>query len=627
METNKTKVGRKYFSADRNLVFIISFGLLAFVCVVAIAIGISENKINIKQNTEDEYSKALNAFNNKNYIKSKNIIYKERALAVDPKKQYESTVLLGRVYSKMKEYDNALGVFYSVTNSLYSDVNLSYYLGQCYFDMGAYDMAVETFENTLQIDENHIPTLLTLAKFYMDRDILVLAKAYYSRVNNLTINDEAIFNLGVIAFEEGLDDKASRILNDLVKKNSSEYSQKASGVLGDIYILDGDTQNATKMYLKSLSSDNLNKDIVKRLISIYEKEDDYESIKYVYKQILKKHPRDIDFIKPLAKIYMNEKDYDNALTYYERLYRISEDDDIYETTNLLANAYFQNNNLKEAYKYYKKIAMADKEDSIYKKAIERLGNIAYSRKAFTVALKYYQDLVEVEENNEIFLPRLGELELYYGSKTAGIDLLIQSIEIEMGKAFPARTLAIYYESIGSIPNSIRYYQNTLEKYPNDKESILRLGLLYYKIREYQSSSELLYISAYDNENNPLVREKALYTLALMSEEIREYDDAIIFYNNLIKIKPSVNNYTSYASYLYRRLDYKNAIINYQNALKNNSDRNIYFDIHLGLAKSYFRDSDLISSEQHYRKALEYNRGNSQATEGLKQVLIKKTLIY
>lgn len=627
METKKTKVSRKYFSADRNLVFIISFGLLAFLCVIAIAIAISENKINIKEDTKDEYSKALNAFNSKNYTKSKNIIYKERALAIDPKKQYESTVLLARIYSEMKEYNNALGVFYSITNSLYSDVNLYHYLGQCYFDMAAYDMAVETFENTLKIDKNHIPTLLKLAKFYMDRDIIVIAKAYYSRVNNLTINDEATFNLGVIAFQEGLEDKAYRILNELVKKNSSEYSQKASAVLGDIYIVYGDTQNATKMYLKSLSSNNLDDDIIKRLISIYEKEDDYESIKYVYKQILKRYPRDVDFIKPLAKIYMDEKDYDNALRYYERLYKASEDNDIYETTSLLANAYFQNNMLKEAYKYYKKIAMANKKDSIYKKAIERLGNIAYSRKAFTVALKYYQDLVEIEEDNEIFLPRLGELELYYGSKTAGIDLLIKSIEIEMGKAFPVRTLAMYYESIGNIPNSIRYYKNTLEKYPNDKESILRLGLLYYKIREYKNSTDLLHISAYDDENNPLVREKALHTLALISEEIREYDDAIIFYNNLIEIKPSVDNYTSYASYLYRRLDYENAIINYKNALKNNSERAVYFDIHLGLAKSYFRESDLINSEEHYRKALEYNRGNSQAAEGLKQVLIKKTLIY
>ena len=52
-----------------------------------------------------------------------------------------------------------------------------------------------------------------------------------------------------------------------------------------------------------------------------------------------------------------------------------------------------------------------------------------------------------------------------------------------------------------------------------------------------------------------------------------------------------------------------------------------FEINLALGKCYYRMNELDNAEESYRNALSYNGGDSQAKEGLKQVMAKKQLIY
>ena len=137
--------------------------------------------------------------------------------------------------------------------------------------------------------------------------------------------------------------------------------------------------------------------------------------------------------------------------------------------------------------------IVDKKDDLYITALERLGDITYRKKSYFESLKYYQQIYVMETNNLIFMPRLGELELYFGNSDRGIRLLENSIKAEVGNAFPSRTLAIYYESIGNNNEAINYYNYTLSKYPKDRESIYRGGILYYKTKNYEKAKESLLI--------------------------------------------------------------------------------------------------------------------------------------
>ena len=612
----------KHLLINKPLIIIISVSLLGIIAVTSLAIAISYGKVTLDNNSQDRYVVATKEFNKKNYKKAEHLLYQYRSLSLDPKSIYDAALLLGRIYTETENYDKAIDMFSTITNSVYKDADLLYYVGEAYYENNIVDLAIETFENALGVDPNHIPTLLRLGSFYMDNDTPVLAKGYYTSVSKLEESYEASLNLAIIALEEGLIDYAYGILNELVLKERNEYTDKAAVILGDIYINDGDTISATEMYLKSLSSNTANEEFIKRLISIYEKVDNYDGIEYVYKQVLEKDPYNYNALMALGDLYYSQDDYDNAILFYNKLYKLKENPYINETTLYLANTYYEDRNLKDAYKYYKKIIVENEKDSIYIEALEKVATITYEQKEFDLSLKYYQEIVKLEEDNSIFLPRLGELELYYGNKDKGIKLLTESINMSTAKAFPTRTLAIYYEGEGDTLSAIKYYTETLSKYPSDRETIFRLGNIYYKIREYEKSMSLLLISASDDKNTILIREHALKTLSVISEAIRKYDNALLYYGEMINLNPTVENYNLYASYAFRRLDYKDAIEKYEKALSINTKKEISHDLHLGIGKSYLRLEDFENAEYNFRRALEYKKGSIEATDGLRQVRLE-----
>ena len=629
MAYKKTTYNRR-LAKYKNLqivVFILCIGALGFIAIISLNVAIMQGKVKLNSQVVDEYTSAKEYYKNKDYNKSKKKIKKEIETTIDPRKQYEANILLGQIYNETGDYDSAIKVFNTMTNSLYLDEKLKHNLGISYLEKEMYDEALISLENSLAINTNYIPSLLTLGRFYMERDLPRLAKGYYERVLALEDNDEALFYVGLIALNEGFQSVAYDTLSKLVRRSKSEYADKAATILGDIYVISGDTDSAIEMYLKSLVNSDTKPDSVRRLVKIYEQVEDYDGIKKVYEQILEQNPNDIDTILALGELYEKENAYDRAIKYYLKLVRMKDYTNTYEATGLLANAYYKGSMLKEAEANYKKIIMANNKDDLYKTALERLGDITYRQKDFLPSLKYYQEIYKLETNNTIFMPRLGELELYYGNSDKGIKLLKDSIEADVGNAFPSRTLAIYYESIGNNNEALNYYNYTLSKYPKDRESIYRAGMLYYKTKDYEKSKESLLIAANDENNTVLVRENAWITLATMMEEIRSYNDASTYYRQLVEMSPTVENYILYGAYSYRRLQYNDAIYAYNEALNSATSKKDMFDINLALGKCYYRMNELDNAEESYRNALGYNGSDSQARDGLRQVLTKKELMY
>ncbi|MEI0488556.1 tetratricopeptide repeat protein [Brachyspira pulli] len=629
MAYKKTTYNRR-LAKYKNLqmvVFILCIGALGFIAIISLNVAIMQGKVKLNSQVVDEYTLAKEYYKNKDYNKAKSILKKEIETTIDPRKQYEANILLGQIYNETGDYDSAIKVFNTMTNSLYLDEKLKHNLGISYLEKEMYDEALISLENSLAINTNYIPSLLTLGRFYMERDLPRLAKGYYERVLALEDNDEALFYVGLIALNEGFQSVAYDTLSKLVRRSKSEYADKAATILGDIYVISGDTDSAIEMYLKSLVNSDTKPDSVRRLVKIYEQVEDYDGIKKVYEQILEQNPNDVDTILALGELYEKENAYDRAIKYYLRLVRMKDYTNTYEATGLLANAYYKGSMLKEAEANYKKIIMANNKDDLYKTALERLGDITYRQKNFLPSLKYYQEIYKLETNNTIFMPRLGELELYYGNSDKGIKLLKDSIEADVGNAFPSRTLAIYYEGIGNNNEALNYYNYTLSKYPKDRESIYRAGMLYYKTKEYEKSKESLLIAANDENNTMLVRENAWITLATMMEEIRSYNDASTYYRQLVEMSPTVENYILYGAYSYRRLQYNDAIYAYNEALNSATSKKDMFDINLALGKCYYRMNELDNAEESYRNALGYNGNDSQAKDGLRQVLTKKELMY
>ncbi|MCZ9996339.1 hypothetical protein OFR22_13225 [Brachyspira hyodysenteriae] len=191
--------------------------------------------------------------------------------------------------------------------------------------------------------------------------------------------------------------------------------------------------------------------------------------------------------------------------------------------------------------------------------------------------------------------------LYYGNSDKGIKLLVESIAEDVGNAFPSRTLAIYYESIGNNNEALNYYNYALSKYPKDRESIYRAGMLYYKTKNYEKSKESLLIAANDENNTTLVRENAWITLAINDgRTLRSYNDASSYYRQLVEMSPSVENYMLYGAFSYRRLQYNEAIYAYNEALNLATTKKDMFDINLVSGNRYYRMNELDNADESYR---------------------------
>lgn len=217
-----------------------------------------------------------------------------------------------------------------------------------------YDEALTSLETSLSINSNYIPSLLTLGRFYMERNLPRLAKGYYERVLSLEESDEALFYVGLIALNEGFQSVAYDTLSKLVRRSKGEYADKAATILGDIYVISGDTDSAIEMYLKSLVNSDTKPDSIRRLVKIYEQVEDYDGIKKVYEQILEQNPNDIDTILALGELYEKENAYDRAIKYYLKLTKMKDYTNTYEAIGLLANSYYKGSMLKEAEANYKK---------------------------------------------------------------------------------------------------------------------------------------------------------------------------------------------------------------------------------------------------------------------------------
>ena len=359
------------------VVFILCIGALGFIAIISLNVAIMQGKVRLTSQAADDYTLAKEYYKNKDYNKAKSILKKEISTTIDPKKQYEANILLGQIYNETEDYDNAIKIFNTMTNSLYLDEKLKHNLGISYLEKEMYDEALTSLETSLSINSNYIPSLLTLGRFYMERNLPRLAKGYYERVLSLEESDEALFYVGLIALNEGFQSVAYDTLSKLVRRSKGEYADKAATILGDIYVISGDTDSAIEMYLKSLVNSDTKPDSIRRLVKIYEQVEDYDGIKKVYEQILEQNPNDIDTILALGELYEKENAYDRAIKYYLKLTKMKDYTNTYEATGLLANAYYKGSMLREAEANYKKIIMADNKDDLYKTALERLGDITY----------------------------------------------------------------------------------------------------------------------------------------------------------------------------------------------------------------------------------------------------------
>ncbi|MCZ9996342.1 hypothetical protein OFR22_13240 [Brachyspira hyodysenteriae] len=156
----KKKTYNKRLAKYKNIqmiVFILSIGALGLIAIISLNVAIIQGKVKLNSQIVDDYTLAKEYYNNKDYSKAKSILKKEIRNTIDPKKEYEANILLGKIYNETKDYDNVIKIFNTMTNSLYLDEQLKHNLAISYLKKEMYDEALVSLETSLSINSNYIP--------------------------------------------------------------------------------------------------------------------------------------------------------------------------------------------------------------------------------------------------------------------------------------------------------------------------------------------------------------------------------------------------------------------------------------------------------------------------------------
>lgn len=234
--------------------------------------------------------------------------------------------------------------------------------------------------------------------------------------NNLNLNliDKKIQE-GIKAYENGDQQKASLILNELLKYNTLNNFQKTNvyNNLGNIYADKGDNIKALQYYHNALH----------------------------LSRISKSQTEEGKILKNIGALYLSWKKFDEALTYYKKAKKIGESR---QDLKLIADCY---NNLGTVYEQQNQLKQAEE---VYIKALE-----------FYKKEKLFVDVAMVYSNLAIVYKNTGKIELSIESNLKALNFAKKSNDLWIVSAI-SNNLGNVYTEKGEFDLAEGYIQQAIQ---------------------------------------------------------------------------------------------------------------------------------------------------------------------
>lgn len=219
-----------------------------------------------------------------------------------------------------------------------------------------------------------------------------------------------------------------------------------------------------------------------------------------------------------------EKDYNSAGKIYTEL--LKHDKNNPTILSLLGLLYLNIGKLKLA---KKTLLKANKLNPNNSTTLEALGFTMYNIGEFANACEYFNSIINLSKNFEVYEKYINALIELRNYKQA-YDIGIQGI-----KKFPLNKeilTALVQASIfsGNLNDAIKYSQTLLSAYPKYAQSWLKQGLIQEVIFHDEKSAQKCYKMAIKYGN----KTSAYYNLAISYNKIKEYKKAAYYINKIIK---------------------------------------------------------------------------------------------
>ncbi len=312
----------------------------------------------------DEYSKAIEYFNNKEFLPAEEILIN---LLEQNDNDYDVANFLGIIQLYLCNYKKAISYFNRVVFIYDKHANAFYNLGICYEKTGNNNLAISNYEKAIEYNQNLV---------------------------------DAYLNLGRLLTTKGEFAEAEKLYKTAIK-NNSKYPQLYNN-LANLYFKLNKWQDAIRNYKSAIKLNTNNGNYYFNLGSCYAKNEEYNLAIENYEKTIQLKQDHIGAMNNLAIIQTKLNCNKKAIELYHKI--ISIDEDNAQAYFNLANTYHEEKNYDEALRYYEH---AIKLDPNLKSVFVNIGRIFLQKGDTQTAEEFFLKAIDDEENRVIAFTNLG----------------------------------------------------------------------------------------------------------------------------------------------------------------------------------------------------------------------------
>lgn len=420
----------------------------------------------------------------------------------------DTHLLLGGIYTKLKEYDKSIKEYKKVIQLDPKNLESYLFLGLLYREKKEYREAIDILSNLLKIESNNLMGNYYLAKIYIQTKSYDEAEELLKKVLNIKPSfDPALTDLALL-YEIQKDDKKSvEFFSDFIESNPSDTTARLH--FGKILFRQDKYTEAAEEFRIILKEDRSHIEARYSLgLAYYFDGKDYKKAIDEFLTILKKYPGDNRTRYFLASSYDKNRQHRNA---FEEFKAIPADSDLYasarthmglilkgdgrilEAIDLIKEAIVNKNEEADLYGFLASLYEANNQLEVAEKTLKdgiklspddidlhyKLGVIYEKTNRFRESVDEMTKILKIDKDNAEALNFIG-----YGYADREINLaeaerlIKKALKLKPGNGFITDSLGWLYFKKNRLDLAIKYLKEAAKILPEDPTIAEHLGDAY-----------------------------------------------------------------------------------------------------------------------------------------------------
>ena len=489
------------------------------------------------------------------------------------KHQDKLKLLLGKLYEKNSQHDDAVNTYLSIVEGdKFSPDGLAAMnnLANIFMNKGDIKKAEGYVSEILTETPANLRAQLTKGK------IALINKDAVTAVNSLRVylkEQPDVIGVYALLAKAHLINEEPQLAKEIIQRavDLNPKNPKAHVLLAKTYLSDKALDEGLKEVdiALELNPKEFEALMLKANILAFKKEVD--SAEGVLKSVKEFYPENSVSYNQLGGLYFVQKKYEKAISEFEQGYDKTKEKATF--LKQIVKTLLSNKKTGKAVARINKAINQSPDDPV---PLELLSQIYIQEKNYDAAKKTINKALSISEDAAILHSRLSQIHQLSGQSDMAENALINGIQKVTDDSGLKFQLATLYEKNGKRNKAVQTYREILESYPDMLSAVNNLAVL---ISDSDTQQALALATRLENSNKPVY----LDTLAWVHYKAKNYEQALSFMTKVIDKAPDVPVFAYHIGEIYKALDNKEKALKY---LKQAVDSEYKFDEKDDAIKAY-----------------------------------------